>query len=92
MDTTTIDAPRSSAQRVRDRALYSVAATSLLFAGSAGGASATTGTLREQFGQQAVKAKDEGLGVLSDNVVYLLAMPVAWVGYKVIRRVISKIG
>jgi len=30
--------------------------------------------------------------LLSDNKLYLFAMPIAWVGYKVVRRVISKIG
>ncbi len=38
------------------------------------------------------QAKDEGLAVLSNNILLLLALPVAWVGYRVARKVIAKIG
>ncbi len=38
------------------------------------------------------QARDAGLSVLTDNVLLLLALPVAWVSYRVARKVISKIG
>lgn len=37
-------------------------------------------------------AAAEGLGILQDNVLYLFALPVAWVGYKIVRKVIAKVG
>lgn len=43
------------------------------------------------FGPAISDASDAGLGVLTDNVLVLFALPVAWVGYKVARRIISKI-
>lgn len=49
-------------------------------------------TTGPDFGAQVVAAKDQGLSLLTDNVTYLLALPVAWVGYKVVRKIIAKIG
>lgn len=31
-------------------------------------------------------------GIVSDNVVYLLALPAAFVGYKIVRKLIAKVG
>jgi hypothetical protein len=81
---------------LRDRALrISVVTAGLL--GVAGSASATTAepvppTMNEQFKAEADKARDSGMEVLSDNIIVLLALPVAWVGYKVVRKVIAKVG
>jgi hypothetical protein len=55
-------------------------------------ASAETAPASPDFGPSITAAKDEGLGILTDNVLLLLALPVAWVGYKVARKVIGKIG
>lgn len=44
------------------------------------------------FGPAITEAKDTALGLLQDNVLVLLALPIAWVGYKVVRKVIAKIG
>jgi hypothetical protein len=52
-------------------------------------ASATTGP---DYNGQIAAAKDQGVKVLTDNVVLLLALPVLWVGYKVTRKIIGKIG
>jgi hypothetical protein len=38
------------------------------------------------------EAKTAGLDVLTSNVVVLLAIPAAWVAYRVARKVIAKIG
>lgn len=43
----------------------------------------------ETFGDQIEAAKDSGLGLLTDNVTYLFWIPVAWVGYKVARRIVN---
>jgi hypothetical protein len=37
-------------------------------------------------------AVDSGTAVLTDNVLVLFALPALWVGYKVARKVISKVG
>jgi hypothetical protein len=50
----------------------------------------TTPTI--DYGQVIADAKDSGFGVLSDNVLLLFALPVAWVGYKVTRKIVNKIG
>lgn len=44
------------------------------------------------FGAQIEAAKDSGLEILTDNALYLFALPVAWVAYKVARKVVGKIG
>lgn len=77
--------------RVRTRALHAAVVTAGLM-GVAGVASATPPTINEQFGVQATAAKDSALDVLTSNILVLLALPVAWVGYKVVRKVIAKIG
>jgi hypothetical protein len=37
-------------------------------------------------------AQESGIGLLQDNVLLLLALPVAWVGYRVVKKIIAKIG
>jgi hypothetical protein len=37
-------------------------------------------------------AADQGLSVITDNVLVLFALPAAWVAYKVARKVIAKVG
>jgi hypothetical protein len=37
-------------------------------------------------------AASSGLSVIQDNVLYLFAIPVAWIGFKVVKKVISKVG
>jgi hypothetical protein len=44
------------------------------------------------FGGQVATAVSSATSLLSDNVLYLFAIPIAWVGYKVVRKVIAKIG
>lgn len=36
-------------------------------------------------------AATSGLSIVSDNVVYLLAIPVAFVGFRVVKKLIAKI-
>jgi len=52
----------------------------------------TEPTLNDQFGTAVSDGVDSGMEILTDNALYLLALPVAWVGYKVVRKVIAKIG
>ncbi len=82
-----IDEGRTS---LRDRALYVAVVTAGLM-GTAGAASATV-PINDQFKAEADKAKASGMEVLTDNIIVLLALPVAWVGYKVVRKVIAKVG
>jgi hypothetical protein len=49
----------------------------------------TTGV---DFGPAITEASTTAQGLLQDNVLVLLALPIAWVGYKVVRKVIAKIG
>jgi hypothetical protein len=49
-------------------------------------------TVTDSFGTQIKTASDGAVGLLTDNVLYLLALPGAWVAYKVVRKVIAKIG
>lgn len=37
-------------------------------------------------------AVDSGVSVITSNVLLLFALPAIWVGYKVARKVISKVG
>lgn len=43
------------------------------------------------YGAAVVDARDQGMQLLTDNVLYLFALPVAWVGYRVVRKIIAKI-
>jgi hypothetical protein len=49
----------------------------------------TTGV---DFGPAIASASDTAVGLLTDNVLVLLALPIAFVGYKVVRKLIAKIG
>jgi hypothetical protein len=42
------------------------------------------------FGPAITDAKDTALGLVQDNVLYLLALPTAWVGFKVVKKIIAK--
>ena len=44
------------------------------------------------YGTQVHDVASNALQFLSDNVLYLFALPGAWVVYKIVRRVIAKIG
>lgn len=44
------------------------------------------------YGAEIDKAVAAGTGVVTDNVLALFALPVIWVGYKVARKVLGKVG
>lgn len=44
------------------------------------------------FGSQVADVTADALTFLGDNVAYLFALPGAWVVYKIVRKIIAKIG
>lgn len=44
------------------------------------------------FGGVIDGAVDTGTGIVTDNLLALFALPVLWVGYKVVRKIVGKIG
>lgn len=57
-----------------------------------GTAHATTAPARPDYGPAINDAVTEGTKVLTNNVLLLFAVPAIWVGYKVARKVIARIG
>lgn len=57
-----------------------------------GTALASTTPARPNYTGSIQDAVSEGTKVITDNVLLLFALPAIWVGYKVARKVISKVG
>lgn len=54
-------------------------------------AAAPTTDLASTWGSGIADAGTQGVDLVKDNALILLAMPLVWVGYKVAKRVISKV-
>lgn len=82
-------APTRARSAVRNAGMAALVTLGFVLVGTPAYATTTTGP---NYGTAITQARDEGLKVLTDNVLLLLALPVAWVGYRVARKVIEKIG
>ncbi|MCR6703406.1 MAG: hypothetical protein NVV66_01470 [Cellulomonas sp.] len=52
----------------------------------------TVDPVAPDFNAPVTQAKDTAVGLITDNLLVLLAVPIVWVGYKVVRKIIAKIG
>ena len=53
--------------------------------------SATTTNLATTWGGGITDASTQAVGLVKDNAVVLLAMPLVWVGYRVAKKIITKV-
>ena len=51
-----------------------------------------TSSLFDTLGAQIATTVGDATGLLADNAVYLLAVPVGFVAFKMVKRLIAKIG